>query len=138
MSPGARPAVAFLPRRVVISLVAVVASGAVLALGGLAIFGTKVAASVAMGGLVAAANLWALARIVVHLLPESPEDAAPANRLAWSLAAAAKVTALLAILFFLMSSRFVSPMAVVCGVGALPIGIAIGSFVRDRSETKNG
>jgi hypothetical protein len=127
-----------LPRRVVASLVAVVASTAVMTLGSLVLFGAKVALSVTVGGLVAAANLWALARIVVSLLPDQSENATPASRLAWSLAAAAKVVALLAVLFFLTSSRFVSPMALVCGFGALPIGIAMSSFVRDRSDAKNG
>jgi hypothetical protein len=134
------PSAAFgpLPRRVVASLVGVVASTAALALGSLVLFEPKVAMSVTVGGLVAAANLWALARIVVKLLPEASDDSTPASTLTWSLAAAAKVAALLALLFFLMSSRFVSPMALVGGFSALPMGIAIGSFVRDRSDPKNG
>jgi hypothetical protein len=127
-----------LPRRVVASLVAVPESTAAMALGSLVLFGAKVALSVAVGGLVAAANLWALARIVVSLLPEESENSTRSTRLTWSFVAAAKLAALLAILFFLMSSRFLSPIALVCGFGALPIGIAIGSFVRDRSDAKNG
>jgi hypothetical protein len=137
MNAAPRDIVRNLPRRVAASLVAVVASTAVLGLGALVLLGPKVALSVTVGGLVAASNLWALARIVVSLLPEEADHSTRASTLTWSLAAAAKVGALLAILFFLMSSRFIAPMALVCGFGALPIGIAIGSFVRDRSEAKN-
>jgi len=127
-----------LPQRVVASLVAVVASAVALGLGSLAVLGSKMAMSVALGGLIAAVNLWALARIVVRLLPEPSEAPTPASSLPWSLAAAAKVAALLALLFFLMNCSFVAPMALVAGFGALPIGIAVGSFVRDRSDPKNG
>ena len=104
----------------------------------------------AAGGLaIATANLWALARVVAALLPtDAPTDApaadgtegprtgrgpGPRGFAAWSLLAALKMVGLVALVWLLMRRGVVSPLPMLVGFGALPIGIAIGSLVSDRS-----
>ena len=126
-----------LPRQVRTVLGSVAIATALLSLGSLVPFGAKAAASVAMGGLLAFTNLWALSRIVATLMPDSSQISGRATTLTWSIVGAVKVAALVAILYYLLGARFVSPVALLCGLGSLPIGIAIGSMVRDRNEVKD-
>lgn len=123
------------------SLVAVAASAGVLAVAGLALLGASVGLSVAVGGAIAVANLWALARIVLALLPV---DAAGARaqqsrgRGGWGLVAVGKMLGLVAVVWLLMRHGLVSPLPMLVGFGALPIGIAIGSLLGDRSSPDEG
>jgi hypothetical protein len=123
------------------AIVAVVLCGAALTLGARIWVGSRAALSVAVGAALAALNLWALARIVSALLPEgesaartngaSAPDAAPAGQ--WALLAMLKMLALFAVVWLLMRYEIVSPLAMLVGFGALPVGIAIGSLVSDRN-----
>jgi hypothetical protein len=118
-------------------LAGVAASGAVLTLGALAFAGVGVALSVSVGAGLALGNLWALARIVVALLPGessaggSGPSVAP-NTASWALLGVLKMVGLMAVVWLLMRYGLVSPLPMVVGFGALPIGIAIGSLVSDR------
>ena len=122
---------------------AVTISAGVLAAAAGALLGATVAVSVAIGGVIAVANLWALARIVLALLPG---DAAGAQaqqsrgRGGWALVAVAKMLGLVAVVWLLMrhGHAFLSPLPLLVGFGALPIGIAIGSLLSDRSSPDEG
>ncbi len=114
------------------SLRAVVITGAVLALCALAFAGVGAAVSVAAGAGLAAGNLWLLARIVTALLPDDRPGAEAQSRAGWALVAVLKMFGLLALAWLLMRHGIVSPLPMLVGFGALPIGIAIGSLVSDR------
>jgi hypothetical protein len=115
------------------SIRAVALSGVVLALFGFAFSGFSAGLSVALGGGLAAANLWLLARIVTALLPDDQAGADTQSRAAWALLAVLKMGGMLAVAWLLMRHGIVSPLPMLIGFGALPIGIAIGSLVSDRS-----
>ncbi len=136
--------------RIAASLRAVLLSGAALTLPALALFGVGAAVSVGVGALLAAGNLWVMARIVVSLLPEDEPDAAGleppsasqapaarqasgAGRAAWGLVAMLKMLALLSVVWLLMRHALVAPLPMLIGLLSLPFGIAIGSLVSDRN-----
>jgi len=116
------------------SLVAVGATGATMALAAAVFSGPRVGASVGLGAALAAANLWALARTVAALLPATAPAAKAQSRAAWALVALVKMVAVLAIAWLLMRHGLVSPIGMIVGLCGLPIGVAIGSLVSDRSE----
>jgi hypothetical protein len=121
------------------SLVAVAITGAVLALGMLAIFGVYAGFSTAVGAALAVGNLWALARIVQALLPDGEsEGAAPGGSGAgWAILGVVKMFGLFAVVWFLMHQGVVSALPMLVGFGALPIGIAIGSLVRHTGDRQD-
>jgi hypothetical protein len=124
---------------------AVLLSGAALALPAYALFGVGAAISVAIGTLLAAGNLWVMAKVVTSLLPEEPRSGAPGpqdpaeaqapgyRRAAWGLVAALKMLALLSVVWLLMRHALVAPFPMLVGLLSLPFGIAIGSLVSDRN-----
>jgi hypothetical protein len=114
-------------------LTAVAAAGAVLALCGAAFAGWWTGFSVGLGAALAVGNLWVLARSVVAILPEEGSAAAAQSRVGWAVVAALKTAALLAISWLLITQKVVAALPMVIGFMALPIGIAIGSLVSDRS-----
>ena len=114
-------------------LAGVAIAGGVLAVCALAVADPWSAFSVAMGGAIATANLWILARIVHALLPSTAEGARAQSRAAWALVAALKMVGLVGVVWLLMRHGVVSPVPMMVGFGALPIGIAIGSLVSDRT-----
>lgn len=95
----------------------------------------RAAASVAVGGAIATANLYVLARIVASLMPgeDGREASVSGGTRAWGVLALFKMIALFGGVWMLMSHRLVDPMPMLVGFGALPIGIAIGSIVSDRT-----
>jgi hypothetical protein len=115
------------------SLRMVLIIAAVLTSFGFAFGGVTSGLSVALGGALAAGNLWVLARIVTELLPTDQAGAEAQSRGGWALVAVLKILGLLAVAWLLMRHAIVSPMPMLVGFGALPIGIAIGSLVSDRS-----
>jgi hypothetical protein len=117
------------------SLRMVLWAAAVLALFGLAFAGVPAGLSVALGGGLAVGNLWILARIVSELLPTDRAGAEAQSRGGWALVAVLKILGLLAVAWLLMrhAPAIVSPLPLLVGFAALPIGIAIGSLVSDRS-----
>jgi hypothetical protein len=122
-----------LDRRMRTSIAAVALCAAAFTLAALAFASGGAALSVACGGGLAAGNLWALARVVAALLPDSRRAAQSQSRGAWSLLAALKMVGLIAVAWLLMRRGVASPLPMLIGFGALPIGIAIGSLVSDRS-----
>jgi hypothetical protein len=116
-----------------VSIVAVAATGAALTVAAFPFFGLGTALSVALGGAIATGNLWLLARIIAALLPSDQDGAQAQSRAGWALLAAFKMFGLVAVVWLLMRHGVVSPLPMVVGFGALPIGIAIGSIVSDRS-----
>jgi len=123
---GLVPEAGALDARLRTSLAAVAVSAAVFTVCALAL-------SVACGGALATGNLWALARVVAALLPDTRRTAEAQSRGAWSLLAAVKMVGLVAVAWLLMRRGIASPVPMLIGFGALPIGIAIGSLVSDRS-----
>jgi hypothetical protein len=115
------------------SIASVACTGGAMALLALFTFGAWSAFSVAVGAAIATANLWVLARVIAALLPSESEGARAQSRAGWGLVAALKMLGLLAVVWLLMRHGVVSPIAMVVGLGSLPIGIAIGSLVSDRS-----
>jgi ATP synthase I chain len=108
-------------------------AGAGLALGGAVFVGLRAAISVALGATLAVGNLWVLARVVAALLPADSVGASAQSRVAWALVALLKMGGLFAVVWLLMRHGVVDPLAMLVGFMALPIGIAIGSLVSDRS-----
>src|ERR1700721_2247750 len=98
-------------------LVAVAGSGAALAVGALLTFGGSTALSVAVGGGLAAANLWALARIIGALLPSDGAAAAAQSRAGWSLVVGLKMIGLVLGAWLLMRHGWVAPLPLVVGFG---------------------
>lgn len=119
------------------SIRAVAIAGAALVLFTLAFAGFGAAVSVAVGAGLAAGNLWLLAKIVSSLLPDDRRGAEAQSRAGWALVAVLKMFGLLAFAWLLMRHGIVSPLPMLIGFGALPIGIAIGSLVSDRSPPKS-
>ncbi len=116
------------------TLASVAVSGAVLVVAALAFLGPRAAGSVAIGAALAGGNLWALARIVSALLPgPTANGGAAAGALSWTVLAGCKMIGLFAVAWLLMKGAFVSPIPMLAGFAALPLGIAIGSIVSDRS-----
>jgi uncharacterized membrane protein len=123
------------------TLASVAACAAVLTLASLPLLGAATTISVATGGALAATNLWVLARIVTALLPGAPpgegggDNPGPEPRRAgaWTLLALTKMGALFALVWLLVRYSLVSPIPMLAGFASLPLGIAIGSLVSDRS-----
>jgi hypothetical protein len=115
------------------ALGAVAITGAGLSLGSAAVFGVATAFGVAVGGAIATANLWALARIVAALLPDDAPGSNAQSRAGWALVAMLKMLGLVAGVWLLMRHGVVSALPMLVGFGALPIGIAIGTLVSDRT-----
>jgi hypothetical protein len=119
------------------ALASVAACGAALTLAALVVFGGRPAASVGAGAALAAANLWTLARIVTALLPSDPPVGAGAGdergRGAWTVVALLKMGALFGAVWLIVRYSLVSPIPMLVGFASLPLGIAIGSLVSDRS-----
>ncbi len=114
-------------------LAGVAIAGGALAVCALAVAGAWSGFSVAVGGAIATANLWILARIVHALLPTTAAGARAQSRAGWALVAGLKMVGLVGGVWLLMRHGVVSPVPMMLGFGALPIGIAIGSLVSDRN-----
>ncbi len=119
--------------RIRTALRAVAVCGAVMSVGALPLFGVRAAISVALGAALATANLWALARILSALLPATSEGARAQSKAGWALLAALKMIGLFVVVWLMLRSGAVSALAMLVGYGSLPIGIAIGSLVSDRT-----
>jgi uncharacterized membrane protein len=122
-----------LDARMRVAVLGVAITGGVFALAAAVVAGPLTAFSVAVGAAVATANLWALARILAALIPRTEAGAQTQSRAAWGIVAIVKVLGLVAVVWLLMRHGIVSPIPMLVGFGALPIGIAIGSLVSDRS-----
>jgi len=132
-----------LDRRLVVCVVTVGLCGAALAVGAFVTLGPATSLSVATGSAIATANLWALAYTVVALLPGGrggtpSEDQGERTPFGWALVGLLKTLCLIVVVWVLLRYRLVSPVPMLVGFGALPIGIAIGSVVSDRGALSDG
>ncbi len=118
--------------RLVTAFTTVAVVGAALTVGAAAFRGEVAALSVAMGGLTALANLYVLSRIVSALAVPFA-DARSNAAFAWGVIALGKMMVLFGGLWLLMTRHLVDPIALVAGYGSLPIGIAIGAVVSDKT-----
>lgn len=101
---------------------AVSAFGVVAVAAGLALGGLRFGVGVLGGALLGLGNLWLIARVVAAFL-------GAANR-GWALIAVVKMTALFAT-FWLLTRAGLDVLPIVLGLGALPLGVAVGQvFVR--------
>jgi hypothetical protein len=116
-----------------IHVTSVLIAGSVLSLALFAFLGARSALSCALGAALATGNLWAWARIVSALLPDDSTAAQSQSRIAWIFVAGLKILAWLAIAWLLMRHGLVAVAPMMVGLLSLPIGIAIGSLVSDRS-----
>ncbi|HRI64676.1 MAG TPA: ATP synthase subunit I [Polyangium sp.] len=94
----------------------------VLSAGAFAAFDLGTARGVAVGGVFALANLWAFARIGEAFLSRRG-TAGP-----WSVIAVLKMAGLFGGVWLILRSGIASPMALLAGYGALPIGITFGTL----------
>src|SRR5262245_52934421 len=104
------------------AITGVVVAALVLTLGALVLVGVRSALGVALGGAIAALNLVALARIVRAFL-EQKGNTAP-----WAFIAVLKFAALIGCAYLVIHGGIVSPLAVVTGYGALPLGATFGAL----------
>jgi hypothetical protein len=108
------------------SIVAVAGVAVALSVGALALFGWRSALGVALGGLVATANLWLFALIIRGVLQGGRK-----GRL-WSLAGFVKLLVLLGAAFYLLRAGLTGGLTIAVGYAALPVGIALGSWLGPR------
>jgi hypothetical protein len=94
------------------------------------VWSVRAGISAAVGATIAASNLWVLARIIgATARPDASKSA-----LAWAMLALVKMLGLFALVWLLIRWGIAQPLPLVLGYGALPIGIAVGSVVSDRTE----
>jgi len=104
------------------AMISVTVSVAVLAAGAFVAFDLRTAGGVGVGGAFALANLWAFARIGEAFLSRRGA-AAP-----WTAFAMLKLAGLFGGVWFILRSGMASPLALLVGYGALPVGITLGTL----------
>jgi hypothetical protein len=127
------PKLPTLDARLVSALLAVVLSGALMAVAAFFEWGARSAVSVEIGGAVAASNLYVLSRIAHAMIVAGQGGGGAA---AWGILALGKMLLLFGGIWWVMARGLVDPLGLVVGYGSLPIGIAIGSIVSDKTDTR--
>jgi hypothetical protein len=102
------------------AVIAVAVSGAALALLGFALFDARVGLGVALGGVLATANLAVFARLGDAFLVQRG-NAAP-----WAMIALVKLVFLFGGVWLILKNDVVPGIALAAGYGALPLGITFG------------
>ncbi len=122
--------------RLVRTFLTVAVVGALLTLAEAFASSGRAGLSAAMGSVTAISNLYVLSRIVrtVAVPTADPSNAG----FAWGVLALGKIMVLFGGLWFLMTHHLVDPIPLVVGYGALPIGIAIGAVVSDKTARDEG
>ena len=110
----------------------VAVTGGLLTLGGAFYGGMVPASSAAIGAMAALSNLYVLTKIV-GAVAVPHEDARANAGFAWGVIALGKIMLLFGGLWVLMTRHLVDPIPLVVGYGSLPIGIAIGAIVSDKT-----
>jgi hypothetical protein len=105
------------------AIVAVAVTGAVLALAMLFLSGIRASFSAAVGAGVACANLYVLGRAVAAMLERGSFASA------WRLVGLLKMILLFGGVWLLLTAGIVDPIPLVVGLGALPLGLALGSML---------
>jgi hypothetical protein len=122
------------------AIAAVVAFGLLFSAGAALLWGARTALSVGAGALLAASNLWVLTRIVSNVLGNAAEtsDEPPGGGggSVWGVLAVVKMLVLFGGVWILMTKGVVDPIPLVVGYGSMPIGIAIGSLVSDKTARR--
>ncbi|MGK4001271.1 ATP synthase subunit I [Sorangium sp. So ce1036] len=122
-APGGQPGVDA-AMRVVLRWVA--GTAAVLAVAALLAYGARAALGVAIGGAIAAANLYVFARIVDAFLSRRGRTAS------WTLIAFVKLTGLMGGVWLILRSGIVSGVALMVGYASLVVGITLGTLFGPR------
>jgi hypothetical protein len=112
------------------ALAAVGCFGLVFTMAAAVVSDGRAALSVAIGAAVAAANLFVLAQIVSRVIGQSGSAGV------WGVFAVAKMLVFFLGMWLLMTKGLVSPIPLLVGYGSLPIGIAIGSLVSDKTAAQ--
>jgi hypothetical protein len=94
------------------------------------VWGARPAVSVCAGAAIAASNLYILSKIVAAMIGGGDRRGGAGI---WGVFAMLKMVILFGGIWIVMTKGLVDPMALVVGYGSLPIGIAIGSIVSDKS-----
>lgn len=104
------------------AMMAVAVTAGVLAAGAFALFDLRTAGGVAVGGAFALANLWAFARIGEAFLSRRGAAAS------WTAFGMLKFAGLFGGVWLILRSGMASPLSLLAGYGALPIGITFGTL----------
>lgn len=104
------------------SLLSVFFAGLCFTMVGFAVGGTRTAFGVLIGGLIATANLWVFARVAEAFMKKRGSTAP------WGIIAMLKITFLFGGVWLILRTGVVSPLSLVAGYAALPVGIVIGSL----------
>jgi hypothetical protein len=97
--------------------------GAMASLAALFLYGPRTALGVALGALLAAANLWVVGRLVRGFL------ASEGRGLGFVGVALVKLVALLGVVALLVASGLVAALPLAIGYGALPLSVLVAELV---------
>lgn len=104
------------------SITSVLLTGLCFGVVGFAVGGTRTGAGVVIGGLMATANLWVFARVGQAFMAKK------GNTAPWAVIALLKMALLFGGVWLILRTGVISPLALVAGYAALPVGITIGSL----------
>ena len=123
--------------RMLTALAGVASFGVLFTLGAAIVGDGWTVLSVAIGAIIAAANLFVLAQIVAAMVAATAgEEKQGSTAGVWGIFAVVKMLVLFGVTWLLMTKGVVAPIPLVVGYGSLPIGIAIGSLVSDKTTHK--
>ncbi|MSP24383.1 MAG: ATP synthase subunit I [Myxococcales bacterium] len=125
--PSTRAAIP-LDAAMLVSIACVAAFSAVFALIAAIGFDWAAGLGVALGGMLATANLWFFALVVRGVLGGGTR-----GRL-WAIGGALKFLGLFGGAWLLMKSGYVSALALAVGYTAMPAGITVGTFLRPKES----
>jgi hypothetical protein len=97
------------------------------------VWGVRFALSVGAGAAIAGSNLYVLSKIVGAMMSGADRGAGAGT---WGVLAMVKMVVLFGGIWIVMTKGLVDPMGLVVGYGSLPIGIAIGSIVSDKTGVR--
>lgn len=117
-APNADPAPSAAMR---FSLLCVAATAAVIAAIGFVAFDVRTGLGALLGGLLATANLWIMARVAAAFLAQR-------GTTPWAAVAVIKLLVLLGAVWLVLKSGVVPPLSLIFGYASLPVGITVGSL----------
>jgi hypothetical protein len=101
--------------------IAVALSGGLIAVLAFATFDARTGLGALLGGALATANLWVMARVARAFVAQR-------GATSWAAIAAVKFVALFVGVWLLLRSNAIPALALIAGYAALPIGITLGSL----------
>ena len=114
------------------AILSVLVCGLCLALGGLALFGARAGLGAAIGGGIAAANLWVFARVGQAFISRRGRTAP------WGVIALLKLIALFGGVWLILGSGMISGLSLAVGYAALPVGITLASLFGPKPPEDDG